>query len=106
MLPSYTDIRSVVFSEHIFISGRTLRLPFPVILKLVEVPGSWGNGQDFRRSLSCLLPSARAVLLRSVSYVVGLPWKSLLVVVEDFLQTIDQVNFQRRKPRLHNSCGW
>lgn len=105
-MPSYTNIRSVVFSEHIFISERTLRLPFPVILKLVEVPGSWGNGHDFRHSLPCVPPSTRAVLLRSVPYVVGLPCKALLVAVEDFLQTIGQVTFQRRKLRIHNSCGW
>lgn len=55
--------RSVVIFRAYFLPGRILRLPFPLVLKLVEVPGSWGNGQDFRHSLRHLLPSARAVVL-------------------------------------------
>lgn len=105
ILSSYTNIRSVVFSQHIFLSGKTLRMPFLVVLKLTEVPESLENGKDFRHSLPHLLPSARAILLQSVSYT-GLACKALLVAVENFLQTTDKVSFQRRKPRIHNSCGW
>ena len=80
----------MVFLESIFLTGGTLRFPFPVVLKLVEVPRSWGIEQDFRDSLPYLLPlpSCRAILLQSVSYI-GLPRKALLTAVEDFLQTFD-----------------
>lgn len=33
----------MVFSEHIFLTERTLRFPFPVVLKLVEVRGEVGE---------------------------------------------------------------